>query len=169
MRWPLLSYPTRIALALIALATLGCSPASKDETNCEPAGAVPSMESTILGRQDAAKGFARLEADDLLPLIRGPQGGHHLLLSVRFFGQRAGDWVHSLSLLDPDTRHSVGGSVFYVRACPDRWTVTHMIRAFVDTTTATRALIELETKPFATEDPRTLRDEARIRIQSASE
>jgi hypothetical protein len=81
---------------LLALALLGCGPEAPEPTK-DPA--------VLLGTGEW--NWAPLEAGDALPVIQGPQGGHHLLGSMRMVGLEAGDPEDLSANTNPTTTFSV--------------------------------------------------------------
>jgi hypothetical protein len=86
-------------MSLLLIALLGCTPAVEDTGDAD----IPLLG--VLGTGEWE--WAGIEDGDEVPVIMGPQGGYHLLASVRVSGIQAGDPKDLSNPDNPTTSFSV--------------------------------------------------------------
>lgn len=101
-------------------------------------------EITILGASEGEV-WRPLTPGEVLEIYHGPQGGHHVYASVKFYGKTMGRWEHQFEVLRAPSGLQAGGTRVSVEACTPLWTVTHDITVYIDNTEMTDGALKLQT------------------------
>ena len=99
-------------------------------------------------------------------LIFGPQGGHHIDISMQFFAPDAGRWRHQVELVDSTNEEVVGHGEAVFDACSTGWSQTDYIRIHVMPTGWVDCRIEVTIDPIEGQSNARLRETVEIRVRS---
>ena len=167
----------RILLAAIGtLVQLGCfgNPGTEGDelgnidpsTECVPlADPVTGLSDSKIGQIETGR-FEPIFPLQELYLVFGPQGGHHIDISMQFYTSDEGRWRHTVRLIDTTNEEEVGHGEAVFDACVTGWSQTDYIRIHVMPTGWVDCRIEVSSEPIEGQSNERLRDTVDVRIRS---
>lgn len=101
-----------------------------------------------------------------LYLVYGPQGGHHIDISMQFYTADEGRWRHTVQLIDSTNDEIVGDGEAVFDACASGWSQTDYIRIHVVPTGWIDCRIEVSSEPVEGQSNDRVRDSVEVRVRS---